>query len=89
MTDDNLPALNALAIEINAEHMGGWYLWRIRKPGQRVHIENLETERAYCQGGDGWPAGGRGQLGLALSCLFLRPGRARGMAGERCPHWLA
>ena len=25
------------------------YLWRERKRGQRAHIENPETERAYCQ----------------------------------------
>ena len=25
------------------------YLWRINKRGHRVHIENPETERAYCQ----------------------------------------
>ncbi len=32
-----------------AEHMGTSYLWRARKSGQRAHIENPETGRAYCQ----------------------------------------
>ena len=34
---------------IAAEHMGTSYLWRSRKSGHRVHIENPETARAYCQ----------------------------------------
>ena len=33
----------------NAEPMGRRYLWRTSKRGHRVHIENPETERAYCQ----------------------------------------
>ncbi len=31
------------------EHVGRMYLWRVRKRGQRVHIENLETARTHCQ----------------------------------------
>ncbi len=31
------------------EHMDRLYLWRASKRGQRVHIENPETGRAYCQ----------------------------------------
>jgi len=33
----------------NAERMDRRYLWRAGKCGHRVHIENPETERAYCQ----------------------------------------
>ena len=33
----------------NAERMDTSYLWRINKRVHRVHIENPETERAYCQ----------------------------------------
>ena len=33
----------------NLERMDRRYLWRARKRGHRVHIENPETERAYCQ----------------------------------------
>ena len=33
----------------NVEHMDRSYLWRVKKHGHRVHIENPETERAYCQ----------------------------------------
>ena len=36
-------------LETNIEHMEKRYIWRVRKHGQRVHIENPETERAYCQ----------------------------------------
>ena len=39
------------------------YLWRVSKRGHRVHIENPETERAYCQTencGGGTPFDGRG-----------------------------
>ena len=44
------------------EHMGTSYLWRASKPGQRVHIQNPETERAYCQVENcgGRPLDGRG-----------------------------
>ncbi len=31
------------------EHMEKRYLWRVKKRGHRVHIENPETARAYCQ----------------------------------------
>ena len=46
----------------NAEHMHRRYLWRASKHGQRVHIENPETERAYCQVENcgGKPFDGRG-----------------------------
>ena len=47
----------------NVEHMEKLYLWRVRKHGQRVHIENPETERAYCQVENcrhGEPLDGRG-----------------------------
>ena len=46
----------------NAEHVDRRYLWRVRKRGHRVHIENLETERAYCQVENcgGRPLDGRG-----------------------------
>ncbi len=47
----------------NVEHMEKHYLWRIRKHGQRVHIENPETGRAYCQAENasgGKPFDGRG-----------------------------
>lgn len=46
-----------------AEHMGTSYLWRPNKRGQRVHIRNPETGRAYCQVencGGGKPLDGRG-----------------------------
>jgi len=33
----------------NVDHTGRRYLWRADKRGHRVHIENPETERAYCQ----------------------------------------
>lgn len=33
----------------SAEHMSASYLWRISKRGQRAHIENPETGRAFCQ----------------------------------------
>ena len=39
------------------------YLWRDRKRGHRVHIENPETKRAYCQAENcsgGKPFDGRG-----------------------------
>lgn len=36
-------------LRANTEHMDRLYLWRVRKRGQRVHIENPETARAYCQ----------------------------------------
>ncbi len=38
------------------------YLWRASKRGHRVHIENPETERAYCQVENcgGKPLDGRG-----------------------------
>ncbi len=32
-----------------AEHMDTSYLWRAGKRGQRAHIQNPETGRAYCQ----------------------------------------
>ena len=32
-----------------AEHMDTSYLWRPSKHGHRVHIENPETGRTYCQ----------------------------------------
>ena len=44
-------------------HMDRLYLWRVRKRGHRVHIENPETERAYCQAENcsgGKPFDGRG-----------------------------
>ena len=46
----------------DAEHMGRLYLWRAGKRGHRVHIENPETERAYCQVENcgGKPFDGRG-----------------------------
>lgn len=47
----------------NAKHMDGLYLWRVRKRGQRIHIENPETKRAYCQVKNcsgGKPLDGRG-----------------------------
>ena len=46
----------------DVEHMEKRYLWRVRKHGQRVHIENPETERAYCQveNNGGKPFDGRG-----------------------------
>ena len=47
----------------NAEHMDRRYLWRASKHAQRVHIENPETERAYCQTENcsgGKPFDGRG-----------------------------
>ena len=47
----------------NVEHMEKRYLWRVRKHGQRVRIENPETERAYCQVENcrhGEPLDGRG-----------------------------
>ncbi len=40
------------------------YLWRASKRGHRVHIENPETGRAYCQAekcGGGRPFDGRGE----------------------------
>jgi hypothetical protein len=46
-----------------AERMDTSYLWRARKSGQRVHIENPETARAYCQVENcrhGEPLDGRG-----------------------------
>ena len=33
----------------NTEHVDRLYLWRASKRGHRVHIENPETERAFCQ----------------------------------------
>ena len=33
----------------DAEHMDRLYLWRANKRGQRIHIENPLTGRAYCQ----------------------------------------
>ncbi len=46
----------------NVEHMDRLYLWRAGKRGHRVHIENPETERAYCQVENcgGKPLDGRG-----------------------------
>ncbi len=32
-----------------AEHMDRQYLWRANKRGHRVHIENPETARTFCQ----------------------------------------
>ena len=63
MTNTNLYALNALAIEINAEYTGRRYFWRASKRGQRVHIENPETERTFCQVENcgGKPFDGRGE----------------------------
>ena len=45
-----------------AEHMDTSYLWRASKHGHWVHIENPETERAYCQVENcgGKPLDGRG-----------------------------
>ena len=31
------------------EHMGASYLWRANKRGHRVHIQNPETGRTFCQ----------------------------------------
>ena len=36
-------------LETSLEHTEKQYLWRASKRGHRVHIENPETERAYCQ----------------------------------------
>ena len=46
----------------DAEPMDRQYLWRASKPSHRVHIENPETERAYCQAENcsGKPFDGRG-----------------------------
>ena len=46
----------------SVEHMDRLYLWRVSKRGHRVHIENPETERAYCQVENcgGKPFDGRG-----------------------------
>ena len=33
----------------NTEHVDRLYLWRASKRGHRVHIENPETGRAWCQ----------------------------------------
>ena len=49
--------------QTSTEYTGRLYLWRIRKRGQRVHIKNPETERAYCQAENcsgGKPFDGRG-----------------------------
>ncbi len=50
-------------VETGAEHMDTSYLWRASKRGQRVHIQNPETGRAYCQAENcsgGKPFDGRG-----------------------------
>ena len=49
-------------METNVEPMDRQYLWRATKPSRRVHIENPETERAYCQieNCGGKPFDGRG-----------------------------
>ena len=46
----------------DAEHMDRLYLWRAGKHAQRVHIENPETERTFCQveNCSGEPFDGRG-----------------------------
>ncbi len=43
-------------------HMDRRYLWRANKRSRRVHIENPETERAFCQveNCSGRPLDGRG-----------------------------
>ena len=65
-------------METSVEHMGRRYLWRINKHGHRVHIENPETERAYCQvencGGkplDGRSAGVPAGRRLCGNCIDL------------------
>ena len=35
--------------ETNVEPTTRLYLWRVNKRGHRVHIENPETERTFCQ----------------------------------------
>ena len=44
------------------EHMGRAYIWRANKPSRRVHIENSETGRTFCQAENcgGKPLDGRG-----------------------------
>ena len=46
----------------DSEHMNGQYLWRTDKRGHRVHIENSETGRTFCQVENcgGKPFDGRG-----------------------------
>ena len=46
----------------NAERMDRRYLWRVNKPGHRVHILDSETGRAYCQAENcgGKPFDGKG-----------------------------
>ena len=43
-------------------HMGRRYLWQTGKARRRVHIENLGTDRTFCQteNGGGKPLDGRG-----------------------------
>ncbi len=44
------------------EHMDRLYLWQTGKAGRRVHIENPETDRTFCQTENGGrrPLDGRG-----------------------------
>ena len=46
----------------NVEHMDRLYLWRAGKRGHRVHLENPETGRTFCQTENcgGKPLDGRG-----------------------------
>ena len=85
----------------NAEHTNRLYLWRISKRGHRVHIENPETERAYCQAENcsgGKPFDGRGAeippgRRLCGNCIDLagrgeadyREPDVRVLMGERLP----
>ncbi len=73
----------------NVEHIEKRYLWRIRKHGQRVHIENPETERACCQVENcgGRPLDGKGEdvppgRRLCQNCADLA---GRGQADYREP----
>ena len=54
-------------------HMDRRYLWRANKASRRVHIENPETERAYCQVENcgGKPFDGRG-AGIPLGRRVCR-----------------
>ncbi len=77
----------------NVEHMEKRYLWRIRKHGQRVHIENPEIERAFCQveNNGGRPLDGSGAeipagRRLCENCIDLA---GRGKADNRDSNSLA